>query len=137
MKIILLCFLLVLLFLKSEAFTLRPVSNRLNAYKTSKTLKSNNNFRYSKGNVRLHMSLDASNHIDSILESISSIIVADDENVRQVFSEKTFTQAAQLLLAIIVFIVPYVLFNNYVAPKLGMIDPNAPSEFEEGQEPWR
>ena len=136
MRIFLLSFLLVLLIIRNKAFPLKFASAGLNSYQTSKTFKSNNNCKRSEESTRLHMSLDASNHIDNILGGVSSIVVAD-ENVRQVFSASTFTQAAQLLLAVVVFIVPYILFNNYVAPKLGMIDPNAPSEFEEGQEPWR
>ena len=45
--------------------------------------------------------------------------------------------SAKVGVATIAGIVPFVAFNKILAPKLGLVDENAPQNFKEGEEPWR
>jgi hypothetical protein len=65
-----------------------------------------------------------------------SMLLANTETKIEVFSGENFMNPAKLGFATLAGIVPFVAFNKVIAPKLGMIDRNAP-EYEDGKEPWK
>jgi len=51
--------------------------------------------------------------------------------------QQTFAASAKVGVATVFGIVPFVAFNKILAPKMGLVDETAPTEFKDGEEPWR